>query len=73
MKPSLRKPFGVLAIVGIIIVWAVIVASFSSSIGGLPMWLQAPTYIVAGIIWIAPLRPLLQWMETGSFKPPHGS
>jgi predicted membrane channel-forming protein YqfA (hemolysin III family) len=73
MKPSLRKPFGVLSIVGIIIIWAVIVTSFSSVIGNLPMWLQAPIYIVAGIIWISPLRPLLQWMETGSFKPPHDS
>ena len=30
----------------------------------------AIVYAVAGIIWIAPLRPLLIWMETGSFKAP---
>jgi len=25
-------------------------------------------YLVAGIVWILPLKPLLRWMETGKFK-----
>jgi hypothetical protein len=30
--------------------------------------LQGLFYLAAGIIWIAPLKPLLRWMETGRFR-----
>ncbi len=34
-----------------------------------PAWpLQAIVYCVAGIIWIAPLKPLLFWMEHGRWR-----
>ena len=29
---------------------------------------QALFYLVSGVIWIAPLKPLLRWMETGRFR-----
>jgi hypothetical protein len=32
------------------------------------MLAQAIFYLVAGIAWILPLKPLLRWMETGKFK-----
>jgi len=25
-------------------------------------------YLVAGVIWIAPLKPLLRWMELGRWR-----
>lgn len=68
MTPSWRKPFGVLLIVTIIVVWCVIIASASASIGTLPVLAQAPIYLAAGIVWILPLKPLLQWMETGKWR-----
>jgi predicted membrane channel-forming protein YqfA (hemolysin III family) len=67
-KPTWRKPAGMLLILLIIAIWAVIVASFSEVIGGWPGWLQAIVYIVAGIGWIFPVRPLLTWMELGRFR-----
>jgi Protein of unknown function (DUF2842) len=30
--------------------------------------LQALIYLIAGTIWIAPLRPLMIWMETGKWR-----
>ncbi len=66
--PSWRKPVGMLLILGIITLWAVIVGSCSPWIGGLPMAVQVPLYIVAGIVWIFPMKPLLAWMETGRFR-----
>jgi hypothetical protein len=48
-----------------VLVWVVGVASFSGSIGRLPILLQTLLYLVLGVIWIAPLKPLLRWMETG--------
>jgi predicted membrane channel-forming protein YqfA (hemolysin III family) len=67
-QPSWRKPAGMFAILGIIALWAIIVASFSGMIGNWPRLVQVIFYVVAGIIWIFPVRPLLVWMETGRWR-----
>lgn len=68
MNPSWRKPAGALAIVGLILVWVVLVASFSGEIGRLPVLVQTVIYLGLGIVWILPLKPLLRWMETGRWR-----
>jgi hypothetical protein len=68
VKPTWRKPAGVLAILLYIIVWAVLVTSQADRIGGLAWPLQALFYCIAGIIWIVPLKPLLRWMELGRWR-----
>ncbi|MFN0045394.1 MAG: DUF2842 domain-containing protein [Sphingorhabdus sp.] len=68
--PSWRKPAGMLAILGIILLWSVLIVSASDYIGQMHILAQAIIYLIAGTIWIAPLRPLLIWIETGSFKAP---
>jgi len=35
---------------------------------GLPALMQAPIYLIAGIVWILPLKPLLRWMELGRWR-----
>ena len=67
-QPSWRKPSGIFAILALIIVWAVAIASLSGAVGRWPMLFQAIFYLVAGIAWILPLKPLLRWMETGHFR-----
>ena len=67
-KPSWRKGAGIAAILLLIALLAVLVASFSGAVGRWPMLVQALFYLVIGIIWIAPLRPVLRWMETGRFR-----
>jgi hypothetical protein len=62
-EPSIRKPLGILLILGIVTVWAVIVVSLSPWISATPWPVQAIFYLVAGIIWIFPLGPVLRWME----------
>ena len=69
-EPTWRKPAGMLGILLIILMWAVIVVSASDFIGAQHILVQSVIYLVAGIIWIAPMRPLLIWMETGSFRAP---
>ena len=66
-QPSWRKPAGIFAILALITVWAALVVSFSSRIGGWPVLAQGLFYLIAGIAWILPLKPLLRWMETGRF------
>jgi hypothetical protein len=70
VKASWRKPAGMLAILLLILVWVVLVASFSAEIGSLPILVQLAIYLVLGIVWIAPLKPLLLWMETGHWRLP---
>lgn len=67
-QPSWRKPAGAFAILAIILIWAVLIASLSHVIATLPGIVQAAVYIVAGIVWILPLKPLLSWMETGRWR-----
>ncbi len=65
MTPSWRKPAGMLLIVAIIIAWAALVASLSGLVGQWHWVLQLLFYVVAGIVWITPMKPLLRWMEGG--------
>ncbi|CAM3075971.1 MULTISPECIES: DUF2842 domain-containing protein [Sphingomonas] len=65
MTPSWRKPAGMLLIVAIIIAWAALVASLSGVVGQWHWVLQLVFYVVAGIVWITPMKPLLRWMEGG--------
>ena len=67
-KPSWRKPAGIFAILALIALWAAIIASLSAEVGRWPVLLQTIFYLIAGIAWILPLKPLLRWMETGSFR-----
>lgn len=69
-QPTWRKPTGMLAILLIILVWSVLIVSASEFIGQLHILLQSVIYLIAGVIWIAPMRPLMIWMETGSFRAP---
>jgi hypothetical protein len=52
----------------LIVLWCVIVASLSGVIGALHWAAQALFYLVTGIVWILPMKPLLSWMETGRFR-----
>ena len=67
-EPSWRKPAGIFIILALIAGWAALVVSLAGTVGHWPVLLQAIFYLVAGIAWILPLKPLLRWMETGHFK-----
>jgi predicted membrane channel-forming protein YqfA (hemolysin III family) len=68
MTPTWRKPAGMLIILTLITIWCVGIVSLSGIVSRWPWWLQAPFYLVAGIVWILPLKPLLLWMETGRWR-----
>lgn len=68
-QPSWRKPTGIFAILALIILWAVLVASLAGIVGEWPILAQALFYLIAGIAWVLPLKPMLRWMETGRFGP----
>ena len=68
MEPNWRRPAGIAAILLLIVVWAILVASLSGIVGRWPILLQGLFYLVAGIAWIAPLKPLLRWSQTGQWR-----
>jgi uncharacterized membrane protein YhhN len=67
-QPSWRKPAGTGLILLLISVWAICVVALTPQIERLPFGVQIFVYAFAGIGWIAPLRPLLRWMETGVWR-----
>ena len=66
LSPSARKLVAALGIVAFIVLWAVLVASLSRFVGNWPILVQAPFYLVMGIVWIFPLKPLIRWSQTGA-------
>lgn len=65
MNPSWRKPAGMLLILAIIAAWATLITSLSATVGRWHWTLQLLFYLVTGIVWITPMKPLLRWMEGG--------
>jgi hypothetical protein len=67
-QPSSRKLAGIGLILVLIVLWAGLVASLAPAVGRWPVLVQAPFYLVMGLAWIAPLRPLVRWIETGRWR-----
>ena len=67
-QPSWRTGAGIAAILLLILFWAVLIAAFAPTVGRWPVLVQALFYLVVGIAWIAPLKPLLRWSKTGHWR-----
>jgi hypothetical protein len=66
--PSGRRLAAIVLILIIILIWAVLVATLAPWVGQLPILVQALFYLIMGIGWIVPLKPLIRWSQTGSFR-----
>lgn len=67
-RPTWRKPAGILLILLMVAVWAFVVVTVAERLPPLPWPIKALFFIVAGIVWILPLKPLLRWMELGRWR-----
>jgi hypothetical protein len=67
-RPTLRKPAGIFIILGMVAILGWAIGTFADDIGRLHALIQAVIYLIAGVAWIAPLGPLLRWMETGKWR-----
>ena len=61
--PSTRALAGIALILLLIVLWAALVASLARFVGRWPILVQAPFYLIMGMIWIIPLKPLVRWMK----------
>ena len=67
-QPSWRKPAGIALILLLIAAWAGLIVQLAEIVGEWPVLVQAPFYLIMGIAWIIPLKPLIRWMETGRWR-----
>jgi hypothetical protein len=65
-EPTWRIPIGILALVlGVLAYSALVAYLVAPLLAGWNALTQLPVYVVLGVIWLAPLRRFLIWMETG--------
>jgi hypothetical protein len=69
-QPRGRTLAGIALILLLIVFWAAFVASLAPVVSRWPILVQAPFYLIMGIIWIIPLKPLVRWIQTGRWKAP---
>ena len=67
-KPSCRKHAGMLLLLALIAAWGFVVVTVAEALPELPWPLKALFFILAGLVWILPLKPLLRWMELGRWR-----
>ena len=67
-SPTYRTLGGITLILLLIVLWAAFVASLAQVVGRWPILVQALFYLIMGIIWIIPLKPLVRWIVTGAFR-----
>ena len=70
MGPTWRKQACIMSLLLFLTLSAGLVAAFADVLALLPGWLMLHVYVVLGIAWIAPLRPLFLWMNTGRWTAP---
>lgn len=67
-QPSWRKPVGMILMLVLIVLWSGVAVTLIERLSGLNFWLQLPVYVILGIGWIFPIRPMLRWMNSGSVR-----
>ena len=68
MKPTWRKPIGILALLAALTAYVGLVARGLDMTASWPLPAQVLAYVAAGTAWLLPLRPFLIWMETGDWR-----
>lgn len=68
MTPSVRRPLGVLALFVGILAYALAVVWLFEPVASLHALVQLPIWLLLGVAWVIPVRPLLVWIETGRWR-----
>ena len=65
VNPSWRSLAGIFLILALIALWSIGVVTAYALVDGAAWPLQALFFLVAGTVWVLPLKPLLRWMGSG--------
>jgi hypothetical protein len=64
MNARTRKAVGCFVLIAYLALYAAGAAALGANLlGHAPNWAVLLYFLVAGVIWVAPLRPLLAWMS----------
>lgn len=66
MRPATRKPIAMLVLLVWLAVYIIFAATLGSAITTAPGWVQLGFFVVAGIAWVIPIKPLFGWMNSGA-------
>lgn len=69
MTPALRKLFGLVVLMVGLGIYALLAMRLAVAVLPENLVVQTVFYIVAGIAWVWPARPLVRWMQSGDMKP----
>ncbi|MEJ0022000.1 MAG: DUF2842 domain-containing protein [Alphaproteobacteria bacterium] len=62
MSGGARRAIAGAAIVAYLIAYVVLAATVGGYLVGMPWFVQLGFYVIAGAVWVFPLRPLFTWM-----------
>ncbi len=65
----MRKPIAILLMLAFIAAWIWLAGTIGTVVAGWSGWLQLVFFILAGTLWVVPLRPLLRWMNAAEPPP----
>ena len=64
MPIRLRKLIGAVALISLVIVWALVAMALAQPVLATQSYvLEAIYYVVAGLAWVLPAMPLIKWMS----------
>jgi hypothetical protein len=69
MPPRLRKFIGAVALLVLVMVWALLAMALAQSVLlDINGFVAAIYYVVAGLGWVLPAMPIIAWMAKGDKK-----
>lgn len=63
MSKAMRKFLALTGIFVIICLWVILITTIGIHIVDRPDFVQLGFYVLAGILWVVPCKPLLEWMK----------
>ena len=61
MIPSYRTAIASAVTLAWLLAYIVAVVTLGSWFANGPVWVQLPFYLIAGIAWVFPLKPIMHW------------
>ena len=70
MTARVRKLIGGAAMLGFVLVYALVAMALADSrpVNEAPELWRTAVYVVLGLAWVAPMMPLIVWMERGRLR-----
>ena len=62
----MRKAIAMLGVLIFLVLYAIAASTIGSWLSGANGFVQLLFYVIAGVVWVFPLKPLMDWMNRPS-------